>query len=100
VGFDARDALAVALRLAFGRPRPEDGRADWSLVLDAASRELLAPLAWNRSGLFIRRHADLGLAMTWRRAAMAAHVRGGRQLELVGEATMALHALGVDAIVL
>ena len=100
VGFDARDALAVALRLAFGRPRPEDGRADWSLVLDAASRELLAPLAWNRSGLFIRRHADLGLATTWRRAAMAAHVRGGRQLELVGEATMALHALGVDAIVL
>src|SRR4029450_6808182 len=98
--FDARDALAVALRLAFGRPRPEDGRADWSLVLDAASRELLAPLAWTRSRLFTRRHADLGLATTWRRAAMAAHIRGGRQLELVGEATMALHAVGVDAVVL
>jgi hypothetical protein len=98
--FDARDALAVALRLAFGRPRPEDGRADWSLVFDAASRELLAPLAWNRSGLFIRRHADLELATTWRRAAMAAHVRGGRQLELARDATMALDAVGVDAVLL
>ena len=67
--FDARDALGVALRLAFGHPRPEDERADWSLVFDAASRELLAPLAWSRSGLFIRRHADAGIATTWRRAA-------------------------------
>ncbi len=98
--FDARDALAVALRLAFGRPRPEDGRADWSLVFDAASRELLAALAWHRSGLFIRRHADRDLATTWRRAAMAAHVRGGRQLELVRDATRALDGAGVDAVVL
>jgi len=98
--FDARDALAVALRLAFGYPRPEDGRADWSLVFDAASRELLAPLAWSRSGLFIRRHADLGIAATWRRAAIAAHIRGGHQLELVRDATMALNAVGVDAVVL
>jgi hypothetical protein len=61
VMFDARDALAVALRLAFGRPGPEDARADWPLVFDAASRELLAPLAWSRSGLFIRRHADAAI---------------------------------------
>ena len=100
VGFDVRDALAVALRLAFGRPRPDDGRADWPLVFDVASRELLAPLAWNRSGLFIRRHADLGLATAWRRAAMAAYIRGGHQLELARDATMALDAVGVDPVVL
>jgi putative nucleotidyltransferase-like protein len=98
--FDARDALAVALRLAFGHPRPEDGRADWSLVFDAASRELLAPLAWSRSGLFIRRHADAGIATMWRRVTIAAHIRGGHQLELVRDATMALNAVGVDAVVL
>jgi len=100
VMFDARDALAVALRLAFGHPRPEDGRADWSLVFDAASRELLAPLAWSRSGLFIRRHADAGITATWRRAAIAAHLRGGHQLELARDATTALNAVGVDAVVL
>jgi len=98
--FDVRDALAVALRLAFGKPRPEDARADWSLVLDAASRELLTALAWSRSGLFIRRHAGLDLATTWRRAALAAQVRGERQLELLREAMSALDGAGVDAVVL
>ena len=98
--FDARDALAVALRLAFGRARPEDGRSDWSLVFDAASRELLAPLAWNRSELFIRRHTDSGIAAAWRRAAIAAHIRGGHQLGLARDATMALATVGVDAVVL
>lgn len=97
---DARDALAVALRLAFGRPRPEDAQADWALVLDAASRELLAALAWNRSGLFIRRHAGSALTTTWRRAAIAAEVRGERQLELLREATVALASAGVDTAVL
>jgi putative nucleotidyltransferase-like protein len=100
VMFDARDALSVALRLAFGQPRPEDGRADWALVFDTASRELLAPLAWSRSGLFIRRHADDGIAATWRRAAIAAHMRGGHQLELARDATVALNAVGVDVVVL
>ena len=98
--FDARDALAIALRLAFGRARPEDGRSDWPLVFDAASRELLAPLAWNRSGRFIRRHADAGIAAAWRRAAMAAHIRGSHQLALVSQATTTLAAVGVDAVVL
>src|SRR4249920_371078 len=98
--FDVRDALAVALRLAFGKPRPGDAHADWSLVLDAASRELLTALAWNRSGLFIRRHAGLDLATTWRRAALAAQVRGERQLELVREAMSTLDGAGVDAVVL
>lgn len=98
--FDSRDALAVALRLAFGRPRPDDGRADWSLVFDAASRELLAALAWRRSGIFIRRNAELDLATAWRRAALSAHVRGTRQLELVRDATSALDGAGVDAVVL
>jgi hypothetical protein len=98
--FDVRDALAVALRLAFGRPRPDDARADWALVLDAASRELLAALAWHRSGLFIRRHAALDVATTWRRAAMATQVRGERQLELLREAMATLDGAGVDAVVL
>ena len=98
--FDVRDALAVALRLAFGQARPDDARADWSLVFDAASRELLAPLAWHRSGLFIRRHADAEVAAAWRRAAIAAHIRGGHQLELVRDATMSLDAVGVDVVIL
>ena len=98
--FDVRDALAVALRLAFGRPRPEDARADWQLVLDAASRELLTALAWSRSGLFIRRHAGADVVSTWRRAAMAAQVRGERQLELLREAASTLDGAGVDAVVL
>src|SRR5690349_15410709 len=100
VVFDVRDALAVALRLAFGRARPEDGRSNWSLVFDAASRELLAPLAWNRSGLFIRRHAEPGIVAAWRRTSIAAHIRGSQQLELVRDATMALDAAGIDAVVL
>lgn len=98
--FDVRDALGVALRLAFGRPHPEDARADWSLVLEASSRELLTALAWQRSGLFIRRHAGLGLSATWRRAALATQVRGERQLELLREAMAALDGAGVDAVVL
>ena len=98
--FDVRDALAVALRLAFGRPRPEDARADWSLVLDAASRELLTALAWHRSGLFIRRHAGLEVSTRWRRAGLATQVRGERQLELLGEAMATLDGAGVDAVVL
>jgi hypothetical protein len=98
--FDVRDALAVALRLAFGRPRPEDARADWSLVLVAASRELLTALAWHRSGLFIRRHAGLDVITTWRRAAMAAQVRGEHQLELLREAMTTLDDAGVETVVL
>jgi len=100
VAFDVRDALAVSLRLAFGCPRQEDARADWPLVFDAASRELLAPLAWHRSRLFIRRHAEPGLAAAWRRVAVAVHIRGSHQLELARDATTALDAVGVDAVVL
>lgn len=98
--FDVRDALGVALRLAFGCPRQEDGRADWPLVFDAASRELLAPLVWHRSRHFIRRHADTGIVAAWRRVAIAAHIRGGHQLELARDVTMALDAVGVDVVVL
>lgn len=98
--FDVRDALGVALRLAFGCPRQEDGCADWSLVFDAASRELLAPLAWHRSRHFIRRHAYPAIAAAWRRVAIAAHIRGGHQLELAREVTVALDADGADAVVL
>jgi hypothetical protein len=100
VPFDARDALGVALRLAFGMPRPEDARADWALVLDASSRELLSTLAWTRSGLFIRRHAGPDLASVWRRSAVAAHVRGEIQLGLLRDAIRALDAADVDAVVL
>jgi hypothetical protein len=98
--FDTRDAIAVALRLALGCPRPEDGRADWSLVLGAASRERLAALAWSRSRRFIRDHAGDPIAGAWRRAALAAHVRGERQLALLREAAAALQSTGVDVIVL
>jgi len=100
VRFDVRDALALALRLATGRARQEDAAAHWSLVFDAAAGELLAPLAWARSGPFIRQHADAEVAALWRRAAMAAQLRGERQLEVLREVTEALESAGVRAVVL
>ena len=42
----------------------------------------------------------MDLATTWRRAALAAQVRGERQLELVREAMSTLDSAGVDAVVL
>ena len=98
--FDVRDAVSLAIRLALGKPRFEDCSADWSLVFDAASRELLAPLAWVRSGQFIRRFAGPVVTDRWRRAAVATHVRGQQQLELLRGAVEALEAAGVDAVVL
>ena len=97
---DARETVAAALRLALGRPAATDAGVDWSAVFDAASRELLAPLAWARSGPFIRQHADGATRSAWRRAAMATHLRGQRQLQLLGDVTSALGDAGVDAIVL
>src|SRR5690348_9242934 len=98
--FDAREALGVVLRLALGLARADDAAADWPLVFDAAARELLAPLAWARSGPFIRRHADAEVTALWRRAAMAAHVRGERQLEVLQEVSTSLQAADVQAVVL
>jgi hypothetical protein len=98
--FDVRDALSLAIRLALGKPRLEDCSANWPLVFDAASRELLAPLAWLRSGQFIRRFAGPVVTDRWRRAAVATHVRGQQQLDLLRAATEALEAAGVEAVVL
>jgi len=97
---DARDAVALALRLALGRALPADAGADWGAAFDAAARELLAPLAWARSGRFIRQHADPATTSAWRRAAMSTHLRGQRQLRLLSEVTGALDGAGVDAVVL
>ena len=97
---DARQLLAVVLRLALGTPRREDSRAPWPAVYGAASRELLAALAWHRSGRFIRLHASPETAAAWRRAALAAEVRGERQLALLGEVTRTLGAFGVHSVVL
>lgn len=98
--FDLCDAVAVVIRLALGKPRLEDCAADWSLVFEAASRELLAPLAWVRSGQFIRLYAGPVVTDRWRRAAVATHVRGQQQLDLLRTATQALDDAGVDAVVL
>jgi hypothetical protein len=97
---DARDAVALALRLALGRATDADGAASWGAAFDAASRELVAPLAWARSRAVIRQFADAHTANAWRRAAMATHLRGQRQLQLLREATGALAHAGVDSVVL
>jgi hypothetical protein len=97
---DARHLLAMVLRLALGEPRREDAGANWRAAFEAASRELLAALAWHRSGPFIRRHADRLIVDAWRRAALAADVRGERQLTLLREVTRMLGAFGVEPIVL
>ncbi|HUQ82033.1 MAG TPA: nucleotidyltransferase family protein [Gemmatimonadaceae bacterium] len=97
---DARNAVALALRLALGRPTATDAFSDWDTIFEVAGRELLAPLAWRRSGRFIRQHADAAVVGAWRRAAMAAGLHGQQQLELLGEATTALDEAGVDAVVL
>ena len=59
-----------------------DRDAPWPTVLHVAMQELLAPLAWARSRRFIQRHADEGTTGAWRRAAMATHLRGQRQLSI------------------
>jgi hypothetical protein len=97
---DARQVLAVVLRLALGKPTRDDVDADWAAVYEAASRELLAALAWHRSGHFIRTHASAGIAAAWRRAALAGEVRGERQLAMLAQVIDALRAFGVDAVVL
>ena len=97
---DVRDAVALALRLARGRPAAVDAAADWEATFEAASRELLAPLAWSRSGAFIREHAGAAHAGAWRRAALAAHLHGQQQLSLLHDATTALDETGIDAVVL
>jgi hypothetical protein len=97
---DARQLVPIVLRLALGAPRRGDGEADWPAVYEAASRELLAVLAWHRAGRFIRLHANPETAATWRRAALAAEVRGDRQLALLGEVTRMLAAFDVDPVVL
>jgi hypothetical protein len=97
---DTRHLLAVVLRLALGEPRRDDAGANWPAAFEAASRELLAALAWHRSGPFIRRHADRLIVDAWRRAALAADVRGERQLTLLREVTRMLGAFGVEPVVL
>ena len=97
---DARAAVALALRLALGTSLPDDRDADWALGFDAASRELLVPLAWTRSGQRIRDHAPAAIASAWRRGSLAAHLRGQQQLDFLRTATAALIDAGVDAVVL
>lgn len=94
------DAAALALRLALGTARGSEQAADWDRTFDVASRELLAPLAWLRSGRVIRRNAPPVIARAWRRVALGAHLRGQQQLALVREATRQLRDAGVDAVVL
>src|SRR5688572_24367882 len=96
----AGSGVAVALRLALGTPSLADRHADWSHVFDVASRELLVPLAWWRSGPLIRSHAPPAIGHAWRRTALAAHLRGQQQLELLRIATGALDDAGVEAVVL
>jgi hypothetical protein len=77
-----------------------DRAADWPLVLDIARRELLAALAWTRSRPFIRDHADSETVMAWRRAAVAADLRGERQLDVLRDTLAALTGRGVGPVVL
>jgi len=92
--------VAAALRLAFGTTDAADAVGDWPVVFATASRELLAPLAWSRSGAFIRRHADAPTAAAWRRAALAAHLRGQQQLDQLAGVLAAFDDARVDAVVL
>lgn len=94
------DATGLALRLALGTARGASGAADWHRVFDIASRELLAPLAWLRSGRAIRTHAPPEIARAWRRAGIGAHLRGQQQLDLLRDATARFREVGLDAVVL
>lgn len=99
-GAGAGAAVASALRFALGTPAGSDASLDWGLVFTTASRELLAPLAWLRSGPFIRRHGEPFVAAAWRRAYLAAQLRGQQQLEHLGAVLAALEAARVRAVVL
>ena len=95
-----RAAVATAIRLALGTPSTDDRAADWPLVLEVARRELLAAVAWTRSRPFIRDHADTETVMAWRRAAVAADLRGERQLDVLRNTLASLAGRGVNAVVL
>ena len=95
-----RAAVATAIRLALGAPKPDDRVADWPLVLGVTRRELLAPLAWTRSRPFIRDHADTETVMAWRRAAVAADLHGERQLDALRGTLAGFTGRRVDAVVL
>jgi hypothetical protein len=93
-------AVVTSLRLALGSARVEDRDANWPVVFATASRELLASLGWARSGRFIRRYAGPEVVAEWRRAALATHLHGQRQLELLRGVIDAFETSGVGATVL
>ena len=93
-------AAAVSLRLALGTAHGEDANTDWPVALRIAGQEMLAPLAWARSRRFIQGHADPETAAAWRRMAVAAHLRGQRQLQSLRQALTALESRRVDVVVL
>ena len=95
-----RPSVATAIRLAAGVPSLADADADWPTVLHVAMQELVAPLAWARSRRFIQRHADGDTTGAWRRAAMATHLRGQRQLAITRDTVRAMQSRGVAAVVL
>ena len=94
------DPTGLALRLALGTSTRAERVADWDRVFDIASREMLAPLAWLRSGQVIRTSAPPPVVRAWRRTALAANLRGQRQLALLRDASGALAERRVDAVVL
>jgi hypothetical protein len=94
------DATGLALRLALGTATSVERFADWERVFAISSRELLAPLAWLRSGPVIRANAPPAVVRPWRRAAIAAHLRGQQQLELLRDAMSAFQDRRVGAVVL
>src|SRR5687768_16595259 len=92
--------VAAALRLAAGAPSVVDRDAHWPTVLRVAMQELVAPLAWARSRRFIQLYADEETTGAWRRAAMATHLRGQRQLSILRDTVQALELRGAAAVVL
>ena len=96
----ARGAACWALRLARGAPPVGLEPRDWRRVLDVAARERCVPLAWSRSGAFIRAHAPPDVVAHWRLAAVEADRAARRLFSAMTMALRALAGAGVDAIVL
>ena len=90
----------MSVRLALGTAYGDDASTDWPLSLQIAGQEMLATLAWGRSRRFIQDHADPETAAAWRRMAIAAHLRGHRQLLTLRQALTALESRCVDVVVL
>ena len=91
--------VAWVLRLAMGMP-DENGPSKWDGILESATAERCAALAWVRSGAYIRARAPAREVARWRAFAVANDANARAQGNALREAWASLRTRSVDAVVL